>query len=687
VMMKRLGVLMLTMWFTTILMMAQDQQQVSVADLEALKSVSALALSPDGSRVAFCMGGAVWIGEVKDELKPTLIANGYEPAWSPEGTSLAYIAQPEGEEEFQLFRHSLQTGKSAQLTKVRGGVEPSKVSWSSNDRIVFAVPVPVGKTSSTTVIAPEPASAEKGTPMVLDQTSPDGYALQGIIHGAGPRAGGIPPFVTELFVYDVSTGTTKQLTNDKGGYESPTWSPNGRFVLAVSFGGHGTGTLRSALEVVDAEREVKNILIPDSEIRIVDPQWSPDGKKILYQFHSFTDPREHGVAILNIREGRAEGQPTVAVRGLVDVAVWSQDGTSILFSMAEDVTKPLIELTLARGAKRIIGSPEHVVRSSSVTVSRSGDIAWVESNGSAPSVVMVKRAGNKDPKKIFDANPELRQWALGRQEIVRWKSRMGYDRTGILIKPAGFRPDVKYPLIVSCYSQTTHLNSFQAFTHPGFGNQAFASAGYVVFFPGPRVPWTYGSLGKTESESNAIKGADGWDVTFDDVESGVDELIARGFIDEDRMAIVGHSNGGAVVSLLITRTNRYKAAVAIAPANVNWVQLELLRDDLKGRWIPAPTFTGIDKPLEEAPLEWMRGSIVFHMNKVQTPVLFAVGSLDHYSFTLPTAEMYLSLRRQRKEVQFLWYEGQGHALYGPAGEDLRQRVKEFLDDHLGIRRK
>lgn len=160
----------------------------------------------------------------------------------------------------------------------------------------------------------------------------------------------------------------------------------------------------------------------------------------------------------------------------------------------------------------------------------------------------------------MDLNPQLRDWTLGAQEVVRWKNRRGDALEGILIKPVGFQAGQKYPLIVDGYP--SQPNGFKA--SQMMGNQLWASKGYAVFWPNPRAPHTWMDPYRGEAAAHAGKGPQGWDVTVDDVLSGVDELIRRGIADGDRMGLYGFSNGGGVVNYLVTRTDRFKCAVSVA---------------------------------------------------------------------------------------------------------------------------
>ena len=662
---------------------ALRSKPVTPEDFSTLKGVSELNFAPDGRRLTFEQGGAIWILKAQPGSTPQKLAEGFTHTWSPKGSEIAFYQNVKESGELQIFTYNLRTQRIEQRTNVPGGVAADKIGWSSKDVLVFSVQVPlktVLKSDSTS--RPESASAEQGTPLVLRQDSPDGYALAGILTAvSGPRKKTIKS-VSELFVHDLATQKTRQLTHDEVGYYNPTWSPEGKMIVCISREGRSLGHSELALYLIDSTTGNRTLLVPGLGTRKLSPSWSPDGGSIAYIFHSFTDPAKHGVAVIEIDGGRDIGKPQIVQSGAVLDLAWSPDNRSLLLIHTEVVTQSVIRVRISTGETRTVGSANYVAFDETLTVSRNGAVAWAEGRGDTPCVIRLLRAGEKESVEIYDPNPQVRTWALGEQEIVRWKNRHGHDRVGILIKPAGYQPGVRYPLIVSAYSETSHPNGFQRTLHPGFANQAHASGGCAVFFPGPRLPWMYGSLLKSEAEARAIRGADGWEVTVDDIESGVDVLIERGIADPDRLVVMGFSNGGAAATALITRTNRYQAAVIVAPANLNWVEQALFEDNLSGRWLGTKTSMGVSEEIWENPLAYVKGSPVFLMHKVETPVLLAVGDLDDPSITLPTIEMYLALRQQEKEVTLLRYPNLGHWFYGPAHDDLNERIRVFLDERL-----
>jgi dipeptidyl aminopeptidase/acylaminoacyl peptidase len=180
---------------------------------------------------------------------------------------------------------------------------------------------------------------------------------------------------------------------------------------------------------------------------------------------------------------------------------------------------------------------------------------------------------------------------------------------------------------------------------------------------------------KTEAYDHEARGSKGWDVMVDDFMSGVDELIRRGIVDPDRMGLYGFSNGGGVVTYLLTRTQRFKCAVVVAGVYPDWSVPFFLETDST-----VPEFAGGILPWED-PGWYVRLSVVYRLDRISAPILLADGN-DDGPFLLGTIEVYNGLRRLGRDVTFLRYPGQGHGFEGPAMKDFWERENAFFDRYL-----
>jgi dipeptidyl aminopeptidase/acylaminoacyl peptidase len=305
---------------------------------------------------------------------------------------------------------------------------------------------------------------------------------------------------------------------------------------------------------------------------------------------------------------------------------------------------------------------------------RQGTIAWVEDE--AGPNLWLSGPRSKDSRKLLSLN-STSDLQLAASEIVKWRNVRGEELQGQLLYPADYVKGRKYPLIVDVYP----FPPTDGWMNPMSGNQAWASAGYMVFKAQPRAPHSAPNCSGPTAFCAAGRGPAALDVMVDDVMSGIDTLDRRGLIDRNRMCLFGHSNGGGVVDYLVTRTAAFKCAVSVAPVLPNWLGTSFLWYDglgLMSRLAGAEPWKDPDA--------YVQLSAVLHVDKVKTPMLLADGDEDG-AFLLGSIEMYNALRAAGANVTFVRYPRQGHSLTGPALHDFWWREMAFFAKYLGLRKR
>ena len=679
---------------------------VALSDLESvgLHDVT-MQLSPNGRKLAYALGSdSVWVVNTLGGVRASKIGQGFLPTWSPSGDRIAFYSL--GPEGVQLSIYEPKTRRSTRVTQVEGGIDPDpttrvvgwvhdafRYSWSPDGkRLVFAsrVPAPtINPASATAIGRGSEELAQPGAPLILTPTTPPEWTLSGVFahafsnvelmeskdgHSLTVKANVAPGAVhiNQLFVVDLAKRRIERLTNDNVSYFNPSWSPNGQEILVASSDQAGPiwGAQSINLYAVNTQSGTRRQLTNGVGVRSR-PSWSPDGLRVAYL-------GSHALVNRNyIFLGDAAGDTFRNVTSQLDRQVsdyqWSADGNSILITYRDGVSTRLGLLDLSSGvvarvAPRVTNVPVSV---SAPSVSRSGAVAWVQSDPTSAGTVWYATSSHSKVRPLVDVFPQMREWNLGDVEIVRWRNSRGDDLEGTLLKPPGYTLGKRYPLIVDAYP----LAGGSSWTHPMFGNQAWASMQYVVFVPSPRAPNAWINPWKSEASSLAGKGPQGWNVAFDDVMSGVDSLIEKGIADPDRMCLYGFSSGSAVVNYLISRTDRFKCAVSVAPAGSDWIRRVLLETNVS--WVSK--WAGVS--LWNDPAAYIELSGVFRTHLINTPVLLAAGD-DDGEFLLDAIEMYNGLRVAGKEVTLLRYPNQGHGFSGAALEDFWQREMAFMANYL-----
>jgi dipeptidyl aminopeptidase/acylaminoacyl peptidase len=351
---------------------------------------------------------------------------------------------------------------------------------------------------------------------------------------------------------------------------------------------------------------------------------------------------------------------------------WSGNHDELAINYLEGVSLRIGSLKVHTGKFDAVASASSGVNLY-MSASRSGSVAWVHNDGATAASLVVERPRAPGAQTIVDLNPQVKAWSLGTQEIVRWQNIRGTQRIGVLIKPQGYERSKKYPLIVDVYPQ--QLDGFKGDAMAG--NQAWASRGYAVFYPNPRAPHFSGFANRVDRLTSV--GPSAWDLTVDDIVSGVEELGHRGIIDPERIALYGFSNGGGVANYVISQTSLFRCAVSVAGVNADWAT-----DVFLNTGSPVPGMAGGLTPWAN-PDDYVKLSAVYYVDKVEAPVLLAVGDDDGHNTLLGAIEMFNGLRQNGANVTLLRYPKQGHGFSDPALSDFWGRESEFFDTCLKAR--
>jgi dipeptidyl aminopeptidase/acylaminoacyl peptidase len=240
----------------------------------------------------------------------------------------------------------------------------------------------------------------------------------------------------------------------------------------------------------------------------------------------------------------------------------------------------------------------------------------------------------------------------------------------MLCKPANFDPQKKYPMIVYIYERLSR-NVHRFFTPaplPVIDPSFYTSNGYVVLMPD--IVYTPGHPGQS---------------AYRCVMPAVDEVVRRGFVEENAIGLEGHSWGGYETAYLITQTNRFRAAEAGAiVSNMTSASGAIGASSGRSRQFKyEKNQSRIGPPLADAPLLYLENSPVFFAPQVNTPLLILHNDHDDIVPWPQAVEYFLALRRYGKEVYLLNYNDEFHSLRRRADQkDFAKRMHQFFDHFL-----
>jgi dipeptidyl aminopeptidase/acylaminoacyl peptidase len=291
-----------------------------------------------------------------------------------------------------------------------------------------------------------------------------------------------------------------------------------------------------------------------------------------------------------------------------------------------------------------------------------GTFIFHSSDGNRPGDLYAADVEFKNVRKLTDSNPQLKGKVLSKTELVQYLDADGNKEFGVLYYPTSYEPGKKYPTVFNIYEQ------FFDDSYNGTIN-ILTSNGYAVMQPS--VNLEIGFPGEAW-----VKG----------VTAAANKLIEMGVADPERLGVQGTSYGGYATNLLITQTNRFKAAINIS-GKVNMVSFYTDSPRLGVRNIHAPEKSQdrLGATLWQQPQKYIQHSAVMFADRIKTPLLLMCGEQDHNVPPRQLMEMYYALRRLNKEVEWVSYTNGGHGMPTTTVEEVKdyhKRILDWYDGHL-----
>lgn len=625
----------------------------SPLDVFSLEWASGPEISPDGTRIAYVRRsfdvktdtrrGAIWlIDRDGGNHRPLWGGAGSQgsPRWSPDGTRLAFVAA-DGDGA-QIHLHWFKDGVTARVTNLLQS--PANLAWSPDGRqLAFVMRVPAKHEALAVKLPEKPADAKWAEPL---------KAIDRMVYRADGE-GYLPDAFGQVFVVPADGGTPRQLTDGAFNHDDLAWSADGSEIL-VSANRHDNADLEpndSEIHAIDVAtgsiRALTQRFGPDGQ-----PAASPDGKYIAYIGY---DDRYQGyqrTRLYVLRRDNGEVRELAAdLDRDIERPTWSRDSRRIYFQYDDQGTTRIAEADLAGRITNLVDDLggegwSRPYGGGSFSVARDGTIAYSANDDHDLAAVAVHDGGKT--RRLTTLNEDLLPLReLGQVEEI-WSTTPvdGRRVQSWLIRPPGFDPAKKYPLILEIHGGP-HTNYGPRFTAE---LQLYAAAGYNVLFSNPRGSTSYG-----EDFGNAIHHAyPGRD--FDDLMAAVDAAIARGGVDPDRLFVTGGSGGGVLTAWIVGTTDRFRAAAVQKPV-INWASFALTADlpnFFYKYWFPAP-------PWEDYEAYWQR-SPLSRVGNVKTPTMVVTGELDYRTPISESEQYYQALRIRGIDTLLVRVPGAPHAL-------------------------
>jgi dipeptidyl aminopeptidase/acylaminoacyl peptidase len=341
---------------------------------------------------------------------------------------------------------------------------------------------------------------------------------------------------------------------------------------------------------------------------------------------------------------------------------WTPDGTALLvnYSEADRWERGVMRLDLA--SRQLTPLVKDANLYQNVRYSRDGStVVFAMSDGDRPAEIYAADAGFRNRRKLTDLNPWIGGKALPRSELVAYRDADGKTLYGVLRYPVDYQKGQKYPTIFEIY-ETFFDNGFNA-------RAAFlANHGYAVFHPS--VNLVVGRPGESWAKG---------------VTAAANRLIDLGIADPDRLGVHGTSYGGYATVLLLTETDRFKAAINIS-GKVNMISFytDSPRLGVRNTHAPEKSQDRIGGTLWEYPERYLEHSAIMRADRLKTPLLNITGDQDPNVPASQSREIYYALRRLGRDVEWVRYANGGHRPPNSVSEtvDFETRILRWYDKYL-----
>ena len=633
------------------------------SEMMKYKRTGNLDVSPDGKWVAYTVSNARMDGENSDFLTQVWVVSSdgssnhqytfgdkscSNPKFSPDGRFLAFSSGRGKDGKNQLYVLRLTGGEAEMITAMPNGT--GAFDWSPDSkRIAFtmvdtlpAAEAKARKEKKDWEVRDEFQKAQlftvslekdaKGQYPVKRLTradfhvsgftwSPDGKTIA-FSHQTAPWVDTWP--TTDISTIPADSGAVKPLVTGRGMDAAPIYSPDGKWIAYVSDGGQVNWAQKSHIYVVQANGGSPRQLAatPDEQPNLIG--WTSDNKQVL------------------VSESYHTG--------------------SILCSLPADGT----------ALKKLEVNTSGV--SSGFAMNRKGDLAYFRQSPEVPADIYLANSSAMPGKKLTDLHADYMTGRTAtKTEVISWKSKDGkYTIEGLLTWPQNYQPGRKYPMILNVHGGPAGVYA-QSFTGAGspYPIQAFAEEGFFVLRANPRGSSGYGT------EFRRANYRDWGNNDYDDLMAGVDKVIADGLAHPDSLVETGWSYGGYMTSMIITKTDRFKAVMAGAPVT-NLMSFNGTAD------IPSflPSYFGGEFWDDQQAYE--DHSAMFNIKNAKTPTLIIHGLADDRVPIEQGYQLHRALQRLGVPTKMVAYPRQPHGFQEPKFiQDVGERVVEWFNHYLG----
>lgn len=667
--------------------MTTTKPTITAEDLYKFELVSYPRISPDGRHLVYAQQRVdvetekkcsnLWVASTEGG-EPRQFTYGdqkdFNPAWSPDGTQIAFLSNRGNEKQSQIYLIPFLGGEARPLTDLKGEIQA--IRWSPDgSKLVIQF-----RKKDAEAIERQEDEQKKKLGIVERHYDRPFYKFDGY--------GFLPKERVHIWVIDAVSGEAQQITEGEVFDELyPYWSPDGEWITFIS-----NRNPKPDLDYSDDDLFV--ISAKGGEARKIDlpggpkqyPSYSPDGNSIAYfgrdglgnwwkNLDLWVVPQDGSAPARNLT---TELDLTANVTAINDLnfgasvltpPVWSPDGSKLYFLVSKHGRQVLMSVEVENKKLEVLIEDNGVVGGFSFDEGHH-KLAYFFGTMTNPGQIWVRDLREQESRQITRANTWLQNLDLGEVEEVWFKGRDDNDLQGWILKPPGFDRSQTYPSILEIHGGPLAMYS-EFFMHEFF---YLAAQGYVIYFSNPR-----GGQGYGEKHAGAIWG-DWGNADYADLMLWADHLKAQPYINPECMGVTGGSYGGYMTLWIIGHSHQFKSAVAQrvvsnfvsmwGSSDLNWIFQQVLDNK---------------SPIEDIDKAW-KHSPMKYIGNAKTPTLIIHSENDHRCPIEQGEQAFVALQTLGVDSEMVRFPEEPHGLSRQGRTDRRisrlNHILRWMDKYL-----
>jgi dipeptidyl aminopeptidase/acylaminoacyl peptidase len=629
---------------------APGQPSISFHKWLSIAQAGAAVLSPDGANIAYTVTTTdwkensyhteIWLSSQNHppfQLTHNPKNSSNSPRWSPDSKWIAFLS--DRGDKTQIYLISPEGGEAFPLTKEDEGI--TAFTWSPDGREIAFIRPEADSKSLKAIKDHYGAFGEEGKDYKLSHLWLIHFSIDSM---------------TDPAIHDDTAAlpTPVRLTSGDFTVTDLRWSPAGNLIAYNRQPDpYIPSSIHAAIDLLDPNtRKVTTTIADPAGDQLI--AWNPEGSSLLYSsalsdttsnFYKnnrlFIVPASHA----NDETAAPPGPREVASAFDENKSVQDWNPKGIFFTALQHTRSALFHIDPATGEVNQVKTSSDVIGNASFSKDGS-QMAW--SGRSFAGLTEI----NTPAGPLTRLSDQLKGWPLPVNEVIQWKSKDGATIEGILLKPANYDPQKKYPLLVVIHGGPTGVDFPEPIPTYVYPIAQWCEKGALVLRVNYRGSAGYGEKFRALNVRNLGVG-DMWDVM-----SGIDYLTKKGLIDTSRMGCMGWSQGGYISAFLTTHTTAFKA-ISVGAGISDWATYYVSTDitPFTRQYLKATPWE--DKAIYE------KTSPITTINQAQTPTLIQHGELDH-RVPIPDAyELYRGLQDRHIPSRLIVYKGFGHGITKP----------------------